>query len=122
MLERSLELTSQELRSAHTSMRRIFEQLVNSSADGIFAFDREQRFTPWNPAMERIAGLRHTQVIGKPVLSVFPALRATGEDAQLGDALAGRATALDLNPSFIAPEHTSSMSLTRRPSDAPARR
>jgi PAS domain S-box-containing protein len=105
MLERSLDLTSQELRSAHTSMRAIFEQLVNSSADGIFAFDREQRFTAWNTAMERIAGLRHTQVIGKPVLSMFPALRATGEHAQLADALTGLTTALDLSPSFIAPEH-----------------
>ena len=43
MLERSLDLVSEELRGMHISMRAIFERLVNSSAEGIFAFDHGLR-------------------------------------------------------------------------------
>src|SRR5690349_22057145 len=58
MLERSLELTSAELRDAHTSMRAVYAQLINSRVDGVFAFDRAAQITVWNPAMEQISGVR----------------------------------------------------------------
>ena len=32
----------------------LLESVLNSSLDGIIAFDRECRYTLWNPAMERI--------------------------------------------------------------------
>ena len=41
MLERSRERTSQELLEMSSEVRAIFERLVDSSMDGIFAFDRE---------------------------------------------------------------------------------
>ena len=100
MLVRSLELVSEELRVMHTSMRAIFEQLVNSSTEGIFAFNHELRFTAWNPAMVEISGLRTTQVIGKLANDVFPMLRASGEVAYFAQALAGHATTLESLPAF----------------------
>ena len=45
LLERSLELSSQELLKANSAMRVVFERLIYSSMDGIFAFDRECRYT-----------------------------------------------------------------------------
>ena len=90
MLERSLELTSLELRSAHSSMRAVFEQLVRSSSDGIFAFDHDYRFTVWNPEMEHISGFRNVQVIGKSALAIFPALAGSDDHERFSSALAGR--------------------------------
>ena len=51
ILERSLELSSQELLAANSKLRAVYERLIDSSPDGIFAFDRECRYTVWNPAM-----------------------------------------------------------------------
>src|SRR5437899_12982701 len=45
MLERSLDLSSQELLAANSKLRAVYERLIDSSPDGIFAFDRECRYT-----------------------------------------------------------------------------
>ena len=105
MLERSLDLVSEELRGMHISMRAIFEQLVNSSAEGIFAFDHSLRFTAWNPAMTAITGVRNTQVIGKLAHEVFPSFAANDETGYFANALAGRVTTIETMPSFVAAEH-----------------
>jgi len=89
MLERSLELTSEELLQANSAMRAGFEKLINSSMDGIFAFDREYRYTVWNPALERITGLSKLQVLGKSAFDVFPFLQNDEEGRFYRDALAG---------------------------------
>ncbi len=72
MLERLLELSSQELRASNSGMRAVYERLILSSMDGIFAFDRECCFTIWNPAMEQFMGLSQLQTIGKSISDVFP--------------------------------------------------
>jgi PAS domain S-box-containing protein len=90
MLERSLELTSQELLQANSEMRAVFERLINSSLDGILAFDRDCRYTVWNPGMERIFGIGPLQALGKFASDVFPKLEATGEQQFYLEALAGR--------------------------------
>jgi PAS domain S-box-containing protein len=90
MLERSLELTSQELLQANSEMRAIFERLINSSVDGIMAFDRDCRYTVWNPGMERIFGIGPLQALGKFAGDVFPDLEATGEQQFYLETLAGR--------------------------------
>ncbi|MBF8278404.1 MAG: domain S-box [Candidatus Brocadiaceae bacterium] len=41
------------------------ESLINSSADGVFAFDLHYCFTIWNPIMERITGMSNADVVGK---------------------------------------------------------
>jgi PAS domain S-box-containing protein len=90
MLERSLELTSQELIEANSAMRAVFERLVHSSVDGIFAFDTHCCFTVWNPGMERISGQPSNTVIGHNAFELFPHLLQNGEEFFFRAALAGR--------------------------------
>jgi PAS domain S-box-containing protein len=90
MLERSLELTSQELLQANSEMRAVFERLINSSLDGILAFDCDCRYTVWNPGMERIFGIGPLRALGKCASDVFPDLEAMGEQQFYLEALAGR--------------------------------
>src|SRR5215469_6638057 len=90
ILEHSLELSSQELLTANSKLRAAYERLIDSSPDGIFAFDREYRYTVWNPAMEGIFGRSPLQTLGKCAFDVFPFLKETGEDHLFFEALAGK--------------------------------
>ncbi len=101
MLEHSLELTSQELLQANAEMQATYRRLIESSADGIFAFDRQRNFTVWNPVMERVTGLTALKTLGKNALDVFQNLRETGEDKFFDDALAGNAALVE-EAQFIA--------------------
>ncbi len=90
-LERS-ELYERE-RESHDALRRQIDfsrMLVDSSVDGIMAFDRNYRYTLWNQGMERIAGLPAAEVVGRPAFDVFPFLKEIGEDRYFDEALAGR--------------------------------
>jgi len=91
MLERSLDMSSQELLQANSEMRAVFERLINSNVDGILAFDRNGRFIVWNPALEQITGLKKSDVLGKEALEVFPILKETREDRFIHEALHGNA-------------------------------
>jgi len=86
------ELSSQELIEADSEMRAVSDRVIDSSMDGIFAFDRERRVTVWNPAMERIFGLTKFQALGKTVSDVFPFLKETGPGEFYWDALAGKSS------------------------------
>jgi PAS domain S-box-containing protein len=65
------------------------EGLINSSLDGIFAFDRSFHYTIWNPAMERIFGVRQSEVIGRYAFDLFPFLKEIGEDRYFCEVLEG---------------------------------
>ena len=69
---------------------RLLDQLVRSTTEGILAFDRELRYTLWNPAMERISGLPASRVLGRRAPEVFPFLEEIGELEYFRAALAGR--------------------------------
>jgi PAS domain S-box-containing protein len=56
--------------------RRLIELLIESSHDGIAAFDRETRYTLWNPEMERMTGVPQADVLGRAVPEVFPQIWA----------------------------------------------
>ncbi len=101
MLERSLELSSQELLAANSKLRAVYERLIDSSPDGIFAFDRECRYTVWNPAMEGIFGRSPLQTLGKCAFDVFPSLKETGEDSLFFEALAGKTVSLGERPYVV---------------------
>jgi PAS domain S-box-containing protein len=103
MLERSLELSSQELLKANSELRAVFERLIYSSVDGIFAFDCDCRYTVWNPAMERIFGISKLQTLGKCAFDVFPALRENGGDQFYLEALAGQTVVARDRP-YVVPE------------------
>jgi len=66
------------------------ERLINSSIDGILAFDRNLYLTVWNPAMERLSGFNKEKVIGKNVFELFPFLKELGEDKYIFETLKGK--------------------------------
>jgi diguanylate cyclase (GGDEF)-like protein/PAS domain S-box-containing protein len=90
MLERSLELSSQELLQTNSDMRAVFERIINSSVDGILAFDRAFRYTVWNPGMERITGVGKAEALGQPVFESFPFFNQMEEERFFKEALVGK--------------------------------
>ncbi|MFQ5729361.1 MAG: EAL domain-containing protein [Waddliaceae bacterium] len=86
MLERSLDLSSKELFRANADMSAV----INSSVDGIIAFDRECRYTVWNPGMERITGVLKKDLLGRSISEIFPVFRETGEEESLYESLTGK--------------------------------
>jgi PAS domain S-box-containing protein len=78
------------LQNEHRRVQIFSEGLINSSLDGIFAFDRNFRFTIWNPAMECISGVKQGAVIGRFAFEVFPFLKEIGEDRYFCEALDGK--------------------------------
>lgn len=92
MLERSLDLSSKELIQANSEMRAVFERVIASSIDGIFAYDRTFHCTVWNPGMERITGVAPEAAVNRPLFEIFPQLKKTGDDQPLQDSLAGKTT------------------------------
>jgi PAS domain S-box-containing protein len=54
--------------------KRVSEMLIESSVDGIIAFDRFYRYTVWNKAMEKLSGISRNKAIGKSAFEIFPLL------------------------------------------------
>jgi PAS domain S-box-containing protein len=79
----------------------LLQHLVDSSVDGIMAFDTECRYTAWNRAMEKISGMKREQVIGRVAFEVFPFLKQTGEDKCFYEALAGRTAVSEARVYFV---------------------
>ncbi len=92
MLERSLELSSQELLQANSDVRAVSERIITSSLDGILAFDGDGRYTVWNPGMERMTGLKKEETLGRHALGISPFFNEAEQDTLLYDVLAGKAT------------------------------
>ena len=76
-----------------------FSRLVHRNVDGIMAFDRSFNVTYWNPAIERLLGVRRNEVQGKNVFQELPHLKELGEDRYFRDALAG-ATSTSRNRAY----------------------
>jgi PAS domain S-box-containing protein len=84
------QIGQRELVEAELKREREFvERLINSAVEGIFAFDRQCRYTVWNPAMEQIWKLSKDQVMRRVAFEVVPFLKETGEDKLFLEALAG---------------------------------
>jgi PAS domain S-box-containing protein len=69
------------------------DALIESSMDGILAYDREFRYTVWNPAMEQLSGAPKEKVLGKSSRDPFPFLTETGVEGHMAEALEGRRAA-----------------------------
>jgi diguanylate cyclase (GGDEF)-like protein/PAS domain S-box-containing protein len=69
--------------------KQLLEWLINSSVDGIVAFDRDGFFTVWNPGMERIFGVSARETLGRPAFLACPFLKELGEDVNFAEALTG---------------------------------
>ena len=51
--------------SAAGAASALSNSLVESSVDGVFAFDRERRYTVWNRACEELTGMSRNEMIGR---------------------------------------------------------
>ncbi len=66
--------------------------LIESSQDGIIAYDNDIRYILWNKAMERISGVKREALLGKSPFEVFPFLEEVGEGEAFRDAVKGKPT------------------------------
>ena len=69
--------------------RDFSERLLNSSIDGIVAYDQNLIFTLWNPGMENLTGINKSEVLGKDIFETFPLLEKIGEDKNILETLKG---------------------------------
>src|SRR3569832_940661 len=84
-------------------LKSLSQNLIQSSLDGILAFDRDCRYTVWNPAMERISGFEKSKVLGRCAFDLFPLLKQTGEDRYFFQTLEGKSTVTEERP-YVIPE------------------
>lgn len=76
-------------------------QILVSAQEGIIVYDRQLRYTHWNPFLEKYTGMKEKDVLGKHPLELFPFLGETGVFAKIERALAGEITvARDIPFSF----------------------
>ncbi len=54
------------------------QQIIQNMRDGVVVYDLELRYRLWNPAMEKIGGMRSEDVIGKRAEELFPMLKESG--------------------------------------------
>src|ERR1700712_1397865 len=71
--------------------------LLDASIDRVMALDREWRIIAWNRTSEIVTGLQKTDVLGKHLLDIFPALE---QDEECVESIR---QALDGNKSFLFP-------------------
>jgi diguanylate cyclase (GGDEF)-like protein/PAS domain S-box-containing protein len=81
---------------------RLLNQIVQSSPDGIFAFNPEGALTVWNSEMEKIFGLGAADVIGKHAFEVFSELIGVRQEDRLLQALRGQAVTISDQPFRMA--------------------
>jgi len=91
--------TQVQLRDALRQERNRSLQLINSSVDGIAAFDEQGSCTVWNPAMEALTGIPRDRAIGQCGMDLFRSLipDATLQHLHLG--MADTVTAFDFSRS-----------------------
>jgi len=68
---------------------RGMEATLRGGRLGCLVFDRDCRYVLWNVSMERLTGLRETEVLGQNAFELFPFLREIGQDAYFERALEG---------------------------------
>ncbi|MBI5306942.1 MAG: PAS domain S-box protein [Planctomycetes bacterium] len=73
--------------------RERFRMLIESSRDGIIAYNKEFCYIVWNRAMERISGVSREAALGKHAFELFPFLDRVGEGECFRNAVEGKASA-----------------------------
>jgi len=82
-------------KNTEAALRRAGElnrQILLGAQEGIVVHDRQLRYVLWNPYMERMSGMKASEVIGKHPLELFPFMKRGGMYEDLERALAGELT------------------------------
>lgn len=66
------------------------ESLMHHTPDGLCAFDRDGRYTFWNPAMERLTGIASSAALGRTASEVFALTPDDEATRHVCDALEGK--------------------------------
>lgn len=98
--EISARMKAQE--SLQISIRQ-FNSLIESCQEGILAYDKEIRYTLWNPAMENLFGIKAKDLIGKTPFEVFRFFDEIGEGDAFREAVNNKTTNRPAMP-FYVPE------------------
>ncbi|WP_235657844.1 ATP-binding protein [Fischerella thermalis] len=91
--------TQVQLRDALRQERNRSLQLINSSVDGIAAFDEQGTCTVWNPAMEALTGIPRDRAIGQCGMDLFRSLVPDSTLQHLHLGMADTITAFDFSHS-----------------------
>jgi PAS domain S-box-containing protein len=59
--------------------KKLTENIVKNSIDGVLVYDRQLKIAEFNPALEKMFGKKKSDVIGKEITEVLPFLNETGE-------------------------------------------
>src|SRR3954447_24604189 len=77
--------------------------IIRSTIDGIYSYDTDLTVTLWNPAMERITGVRKSQVLGRNIFDCFPFFKKNGLQHLILDPLQGK-TVCEQEVTFDIPD------------------
>ena len=83
--ENKLKLTEKALSESY----QFNKQIIDSAQEGIIVYDRNMKYQVWNPYMEKLSGIKTSDVLGKCVLEIFPFLIDTGLIDNIKNALQG---------------------------------
>src|SRR5271170_2896397 len=98
-MESSMALSSNPLVSEiirNLNAKEVLEQedfstlIISSTLDGIYTYDLDHTITLFNPAMERLTGLKKEEVLGRDVFEVFPFFKKYNLERLILDTLAGK--------------------------------
>lgn len=92
--QRLLNLTLDEERRQLSEQRRFADLILEGSAEGIFAIDRQGRCTLWNAVITELTGIPAGGVVGRDLLTMDWPLASERPANALRDALAGKAVGL----------------------------
>jgi PAS domain S-box-containing protein len=86
------------LRDSEESFRMLFECV----GEGVIIYDRDFRYTYWNPYMENLTGFTASEVVGKCAFDLFPHLKKHGVDIMMRRVLHGETVAAS-NMEYTSP-------------------
>jgi two-component system CheB/CheR fusion protein len=93
------DITARKAAEGETRRQKEFTgRVVDSSLDGILAFDRDYKLIVWNLAMERIFGVRRDDALGREVFEILPFFKETGDDELLARAMSGKSVVSEDRP------------------------
>ncbi len=67
----------------------LLSTIIEHSVQGIYTFDTELKVTEWNRAFEKRTGVKRSDILGRPILAVFPQYEHSEDEAALRKALQG---------------------------------
>ncbi len=83
---RLYERTSQ-LTERFRQLHQFNDRILQSTTLGIYTLDANLCITSWNKRMEKASGMTEDQVLGRPLLTLFPVLAEEGFDDRLNRVL-----------------------------------